>query len=140
MAVTLCAVSTPGEEIRNARLALGWSQEKLAKAARVSGKTVGRVERGQDYKDPRSLTALRIALGLEAAPTTTVPSDPAAIAAGLPAHVLAAEWLRRVTAAEHVLDHARITRGDIPDDILEQENIIRGPEAPPGTERDQADG
>lgn len=140
MAVTLRAVATPGEEIKNARLAFGWSQERLAKAAKVSVKTVGRIERNRDYKDPRSLTALRIALGLEDGPTTTAPSDPAAIAAGLPAHVLAAEWLRRITAAEHILDHVRIARGDIPDDILDRENILRGPEAPPGTERDQADG
>lgn len=37
-----------GQEIRNARHALGWSQEELAHHANVSRPTIARVETGQN--------------------------------------------------------------------------------------------
>lgn len=98
LAVTLGPVSTTGDEIRKARLERGWSQDELGRRAKVSGKTIGRIERDQDYKDNRSLPAVRAALGLD-----EVGYDIETI----PAADLAAELIRRLMAAERILDRDR---------------------------------
>ncbi len=48
-------------QIRMARAALGWGVRELAKAARVSGDTVNRLERGEPLRD-RTLGAVRAAM------------------------------------------------------------------------------
>lgn len=98
--------------------------------AGVSPKTIGRIERGQDYDDPRSLPRVRAALGLDGQiDLSTVPGEN-----------LVAEMLRRVVAADRIIEQARIWQGDAPPDLLDRPDTLRGPkrEQPPkggGAER-----
>jgi transcriptional regulator with XRE-family HTH domain len=118
MAVLSGTVSTPGEEIRRARRSRGLSQEQLAGAAGVSAKTIGRIERGADYDDPRTLPVIRAALGLD---------DAATDLSKVPAETLMAEVVRRLSTAERILEHARIRPGTVPQDILDHPGTLRGP-------------
>lgn len=52
-----------GPSIREARAALGWTQEELAERAGVSRPTVARIERGDDV-NTATLTRVAAALGL----------------------------------------------------------------------------
>lgn len=131
MAVTLRDMATPGEEIRRARRAQGLSQEGLARLARVSAKTIGRIERGQDYDDPRSLPAIRAALGLDR-PTVDLTR--------VSAESLAAEIVRRLVAAETVLHDQRIAAGDAPTDLIHRPGTIAGPLADQSGHANEADG
>jgi transcriptional regulator with XRE-family HTH domain len=131
MATTLRPVATPGEEIRQARLAQGLSQEELGRRARVSAKTIGRIERGQDYGDPRSIPAVRAALGLDSAADDL---------SQVSAEALAAELVRRLVAAEHVLQRHRITTGDVPIETLHSPDTIVGPPTDEHSDETLADG
>jgi len=48
-------------QIKMARAALGWGVRDLAKAAKVSGDTVNRLEMGEQLR-PRTLSAIRVAI------------------------------------------------------------------------------
>lgn len=117
MTATLRDVPTPGEEVRQARQAQGLSQEDLARRAGVSAKTIGRIERGVDYENPRNLPAVRAALGLDAG----------ADLSRIPAEALAAEVVRRLVAAEAILQRQRLISGDAPPDTINDPGTIAGP-------------
>lgn len=131
MATTLRDVATPGEEIRQARLAQGLSQEELGRRARVSAKTIGRIERGQDYDDPRSIPVIRAALGLDGATADLTQ---------IPAEALAAEIVRRLVAAEATLQRYRITSGEVPPETLHSPHTIAGPPTDEHPDETSADG
>lgn len=121
LAATLRGVATPRDEIRQARLAQGLSQEEVARRAGVSVKTVGRIERGEDYKDPRSLPAIRAVLGLDTSGGLDLSQ--------VPASELAAEVVRRLMEAEAILQHSRFTSGEVPPEVLHKRSTIAGPPA-----------
>lgn len=122
--------STPGDVVRQARTARGLSQERLARLAGVSARTIGRIERGEDYDDPRMLPTVQRALGIGDS------QDPPLSKAS--AIELAGELVRRLSEAERILEHNRLGSGTAPTDLARRPNVITGPQTDEDT--DHADG
>lgn len=121
MAVLFGTMSTPGEEIRRTRVGRGLSQAELARLAGVSTRTIGRIESGTDYDDPRTIPLVQRALGIGGHEDDGPPLRRAS------ASEFAAELVRRLTEAERILEHARIRSGEVPPEAKNNPNLIRGP-------------
>lgn len=102
---------TPGEEVRRVRKARGLSQAALSRLASVSARTIGRIETGRDYDDPRSLPAVQQALGLGEYANKNEPTLSKATALDL-----ANEFVRRLSVAESIIRDARTRPGQVPTD------------------------
>lgn len=127
MAVLSGTVSTPGAQVKQARIARGLSQPALAKLAGVSIKTIGRIETETDYKMPRSLPKVQRALGLGAYATH---GDPP-LSKATPMELIN-ELSGRLSEAERIVAEDRIRRGTVADQagLAADPDVILGPPAP----------
>jgi transcriptional regulator with XRE-family HTH domain len=69
--------TTPGQRLRDLRLAKGWTQGRLAARARVAPNTIGHAERGE--RAPSLLVRERIARALGVSRFEIWPSDDDAV-------------------------------------------------------------
>lgn len=102
-----------------------WSRQKLAEEAGVSMSTVARTEDITRFPDvhPRVLRRLELTLGLG---EFTAMSDDEVLRR-VPADALAAEFARRIHAAQEILNHAKVRTGTVdPRDAADQDTV-RGP-------------
>lgn len=113
-----------GEAVRRARQLRGWSQSELAKQARVSLRTITRIETETDYDDPRTLPQVERALGIGESAAETGPTLRGASAAQL-----AAELATRLAEHEQMrLSLDRITTSDAPlTHLQDRGDVGRGP-------------
>jgi transcriptional regulator with XRE-family HTH domain len=132
MALQSVTMTTPGEEVRRARLARGWSLSKLAKQAGVSDRTIKRIEDGSDPTDSsRSLPRVQRALGL--GHWADVIDDGPPLRQATVAEI-AAELVRRDTETARLLDSYRLRSGKLPDGLLDEPGIITPPDADDGAQ------
>lgn len=120
MAYDLCPMEPTRDDIRRARNARGWSQQRLAAEAGVSATSVSRIERGIESEDSPSRPAVIAALGLGDAREADGPPLRRATHAEL-----AAEMVRRLGEADRIMEHARIRRGEVPPELLDDPKLIR---------------
>jgi len=128
------------EGIREARDARGLTQQQLADALGASLKAVNNWETGSSEISRRF--ARELTRYVES--TTETKPDDADTGPSLRTATttqFAAEFLRRLSEAEDIIDHARLHRGNLPEDFFDRPNIIEGPETGYGTEdRDRGNG
>ena len=131
LALSSVPMTNPGEEVRRARLARGWSIAELATRSGVGHRTITRIEGGTG--GDTKLAALQKFLQIGPYETYDV------IGEGPPLHratltEILTEIRRRDEGKDHLLQ--RIRTGDVPAGILDEPGVIGGPRNDPPRESD----